>query len=132
MNTLRRVGKRLRWLLVISGVLASGATALAVAQPASATYEPYSCSSCESKNGPNLVIKNTQGVNYTEHGVCTADWRYNGGSSYTVLDDECSTGTYEVYACYSGSQYTGHGEVEDIAIRNEHLAGHEDNYASCG
>ncbi|HEY1689621.1 MAG TPA: hypothetical protein VGF95_12250 [Solirubrobacteraceae bacterium] len=132
MPVLGRLSGRLKLLLVTTGALASGVTALGVAQPASATYETYSCAACSSKNGPEAIILNSEATNYETNGICSAVWRHNADGSYGLLVDECTQETYKITACYTGSEFKGHGELEKISLTNQHLAGHEDNYKYCG
>lgn len=134
LSRLKVLARRVRWLPVTLGVVASSATALAIAQPAVATYETYSCSACEAINGPNRIVTNSEAVNYSKiNDVCAGLYRYNGGTNYTLLVDNCTTsGSYNVYACYGGGEVTGHGKGETKVNGNNHLAGHEDNYKYCG
>jgi hypothetical protein len=130
MPVLRRLGRNIRWLLIITGVVASSATALSVAQPAAATNENYSCSSCAIINGKENWVTNNQAVDYSRPEVCSGVWRNNGGS-YTLIADECTRSAYEVFACSTIGEFKGHGEVEAIT-GNNHMAGKQDNFKYCG
>jgi hypothetical protein len=124
----RRLIGKIRWLLLITGVVASTATALSVAQPAAATNENYSCSSCAEVNGKENYVENSQANDYTEPDVCAGLWRNNGGS-YTLVNDKCTESSKETWACH-GSEVYGHGETEAI-YGNNHLAGKENNFSYC-
>jgi hypothetical protein len=103
--------------------------ACAIAVPASATNEYYKCNACEETNGPNNYVKNNFGINHSGKGACAAIWRYNGGSNYTLLADECLTSGKTSKDCL-GSEVVGHGEVE-AEEGNSLLLGRQDNFSAC-
>lgn len=125
-----RPGLPLRRVLVVVGLLAALAATCTVAAPAFATNEYYECGSCEEINGPNNYITNNQVINHSGGGICGAIWRYNGGSNYTLLEDECQGGGATVTLCH-GSQIYGHGEAES-EFGSGYLRGRQDNFAYCG
>jgi hypothetical protein len=122
--------ERLRFLLAVGSVACVFASA-AAAGSALATNEGYSCPSCAETSGPNNYVTNNEAIDYTQDGVCSAVWKWNGGSNYNRLARECTTSSYKTIACDGDNNVSGHGEVEAI-YGNNHLAGRQDNLTYCG
>jgi hypothetical protein len=112
--------------VLVSALIAAAASAL----PASATNEYYKCPECAETNGPNNWVKNNYGLNHSGKGACVAFWRHNGGTSYTLLADECLGAAGTSKNCL-GSEVLGHGEVESEG-GNSLLLGRQDNFPNCG
>ncbi len=103
--------KRLVLLMSAAVIAAPGAAAwLAAAAPAAHAEYAYSCKSCAKESGPNQnPIHINRGVNESGKGVCSELWRYEGGSSYTLVAQDCTESGSVIWA-ESGS-INGHGEV---------------------
>jgi hypothetical protein len=126
-SQVKAAGRRTLVLAVLASALIAAA---ASAIPASATNEYYKCASCAETNGPNNWVKNNYGINHSSKGACVAFWRYNGGTSYTLLADECLPSGGTSKNCL-GSEVLGHGEVESES-GNSLLLGRQDNFPNCG
>lgn len=101
-------------LVVCVGVLASAA--IAMASPAFAENQEYSCEACTSKPGPNISrIDTTTDENRSGEGVCAVLWKYNGGTNYSLVERHCEPkakqgqGVLVYKACI---EIEGHGDVE--------------------
>lgn len=116
---------------VAVALIACAFASVAVAGNALATNEGYSCSSCAETSGPNNYVTNNEAIDYTQDGVCSAVWKWNGGSNYNRVARECTTSYYKTIACDGDDNVPGHGEVEAI-YGNNHLAGRQDNFTYCG
>ncbi|MGP0100570.1 MAG: hypothetical protein ACLPUT_02980 [Solirubrobacteraceae bacterium] len=126
-------------LLLVTGIVAAGATAFAPVLPAVATNEGYSCSECDWVNGKENYLKNNEAANYSRKNVISVVWRKNGNGTYTRMVESYGSG-YTTIACSSTEVY-GHGEaLSDTYECNEygcvpvpaHLAGRQDNFSYCG
>jgi hypothetical protein len=130
---LGRIRSRFRVLLLVTGIVATSATAISAVPDAQATNEPYSCSSCYNLNGPELYIKWSEGTDYTFPGVIDVDWEHKSNGQYTEKASAESSG-YTAKACYTGGEYYGHGHTatkEDFFENyKDHRAGREEN-TSC-
>jgi hypothetical protein len=85
--------------------VSAGAGSVSVAN---ALYE-YECTSCAKDTGPNESIHINRGVNQSGTGVCSAIWKYNGGTNYNVVAEECTSSKSVIWA--ESGKVTGHGEV---------------------
>ncbi|HEV7944074.1 MAG TPA: hypothetical protein VGP17_14895 [Solirubrobacteraceae bacterium] len=103
--------KRLVLLMSAAVIAVPGAAAwLATAAPVAHAETGYSCKSCAKESGPNQnPIDINRGVNESGKGVCSELWRYEGGSSYTLVAQNCTESGSVIWA-ESGS-INGHGEV---------------------
>ncbi len=121
---------RFRRLLLIAGLVAGSATALASVPNASATNQTYSCSSCTAINGEDNWILDAEGDNYSYEEVILYLWKKTSGgyekAAYAVV------GAYRGEVCYSAKkseEFVGHGET--AAGVNAHLSGRETNITEC-
>lgn len=118
-------------LLLLVALVAACATACVVVAPALATNEPFGCSSCAETNGAENYVTNTEGINYSEKGSCSAVWRNNGGGNWTKMARGCAGGKEKSWACDGNQNVKGHGEVE-AESGNGNLGGRQDNFTYCG
>lgn len=109
-----KVARSSRLLVACLGVLVSAA--IVVASPAFAENREYSCEACTSKPGPNISrIDTTTGENKSGEGVCAVLWKYDGGTSYNLVERHCEPkakagqGVLVYKACI---EIKGHGDVE--------------------
>jgi hypothetical protein len=106
-------------------LMSLGATTALTTAPAASANTFYSCESCARVNGPNeFPIDRNFVENASGKGVCALLWRFNGGTSYTLMNEKCtSTGT-QANAENKSGQYTAHGEAERwFECCNYHLVG---------
>jgi hypothetical protein len=121
------LGKGVRSMLVIFGVLGACIVAGAVAVPALATNEVYECGSCTVVNGKDNFVKNNFTINHSGGGVCDKLWEKFGGS-YFEVGSSCVSGGNTAHVC-ALSEFTGHGEATNGTAGN--LKGRQDNFAGC-
>lgn len=93
-----------------------GALGMSVARPAPAHADDYlECNPCANLSGPNEdPINDAKGWNQSGKGLCVSLWRYNGGSSYTLIQSNCSSTDNEqgADAAESEGEFSAHGDVK--------------------
>jgi hypothetical protein len=127
MSRLQRAKWRFWHLLVTVGVVSSAATAIVTVPGASATNRSYSCSSCRFVPGPNDYVRNNEAINYTWKEVAATLWTSGG-----AFVQEAYSNKYKALVCHKPGEFYGHGAAAERAGGQAHLAGREDNYATCG
>jgi hypothetical protein len=126
MSFLQRVSRRFRYLLLVTGLATSAATAVATIPGASATNQDYSCSSCTYVPGPDNYVRNNEAINYTRDGVAATLWLSNG----EFVQEAYSSG-YKALVCHKSGEFYGHGDAAERSGESAHLAGRQDNYSGC-
>jgi hypothetical protein len=127
LSYLRQATRHFRYVLLAAGVASSAATAIATVPGSLATNRAYSCASCRSVPGPNDRVRNNEAINYTRFGVAARLWKSNG----EFVQEAFSSGS-RALVCHAAGEFFGHGDAAERSGLTAHLAGREDNYASCG
>jgi hypothetical protein len=126
MSVIQQARRRFRYIILAAAVASSAATAIATVPGASATNRSYSCPSCTFAPGPNDYVRNNEAINYTRNGVAATLWKSNG----EFVQESYSSG-YKALVCHKSGEFYGHGDAAERGGSTAHLAGREDNYASC-
>jgi hypothetical protein len=122
--------RRFGTLLLATAIAAGCATALAPIPRATATNEPYSCSSCREVNGPDNWVLDAETDNYTREDAIARLWKKEGIGYKEVKN---GVGGFHAEACYSpykSNEFVGHGEALD-SLAPAHQAGRETNLTNC-
>jgi hypothetical protein len=100
---------RLALAMVVAAGIAAGISTVTAALPS----EEFKCLNCASVSGANeYPIDVVHSRNESGTGLCSILWRYNGGTSYTKVAENCTSSGTEVGAAYYAGSYTAHGETE--------------------
>jgi hypothetical protein len=125
-----RVRSRFRLLLLFTGLVASGSTALATVPDANATDTPYSCTSCTVLNGPDNWLLDAETINYSYSEVSEVLWEKTSGGYRNILSG--AVGEYQIRLCIGPEKRNEfYGHPEGSAGVAAHLAGRETNYENC-
>lgn len=116
---------RLRLTMLVATLMSIGGTVALTTAPAASANSFYSCESCAKVNGANETpIDRNLVENASGKGVCAYLWRFNGGTSYTLMASECTSTGFQANAENRSGQYTAHGEAERwFECCNYHLVG---------